>query len=286
MESINSIIFAVAVIGYLILFVVVLLKSFKEGGFLHGILGIVTGSIYTFVWGWMKSKSLQLAKTMLVWTLMAVIAVALPFVFGTQEILAGIPYSDMLGLTQSSSKSTAKSSLKRLPPQLARKRKAPESQQNVASNADGDWNSKAISMWKNGKYSDPRKALQYLNTAIKEDPKLSEAYNNRGNAYRDLKNFRRALQDYQQAINLNPKFHQAYNNRGNVYFDQNNYQRAIADYNQSIALNPSYDLAYLNRGLAFHQLKNDDLACKDFQKACQLGDCDGMNWAKANGVCR
>jgi hypothetical protein len=287
MESVNSIIFVVALIGYLVIFFIVLVKSFKEGGILPGILGIVTASIYTFVWGWLKSKSLQLTKTMLVWTLMLVVAVALPFVFGTDELLAGIPFADMIGLqTKSSQKATAKKNFRKLPPQLARRSKATQGQPNAASNADADWNARAIDLWKDGKYSDPQKAVQYLGNAIKQDPNQAQAYNNRGNAYRDVRNYQKAIQDYQKAIQLNPKFYQAYNNRGNVYFDQRNYQQAIKDYNQSIALNPSYNLAYLNRGLAFQQLKNSALACKDFQKACQLGDCDGLNWAKTNGVCR
>jgi hypothetical protein len=45
-------------------------------------------------------------------------------------------------------------------------------------------------------------------------------------------------------------------------------------------------MAYLNRGLAHHQLKNRTLACKDLQKACQLGDCDGLNWAKQKRICK
>jgi tetratricopeptide (TPR) repeat protein len=286
MESMNSIIFAVALIGYGVIFLLVLIKSFKEGGVLTGVLGLVTVSIYTFVWGWMKSKSLQLTKTMLVWTLMALIAGALPFVFGTQQLLAGIPYGEMIGLQGPSKKAAAQKNFSKLPPQLARKSKAAQGKQAASGNTNADWNTKAVDMWRNGKYSNPRQALKYLNTAIKQNPEQSEAYNNRGNAYRNLKNNRKAMQDYARAIKLDPKFYQAYNNRGNVYFDQRNYRKAIADYNQSISLNPSYKLAYLNRGLAFHQLKNKDLACKDFQKACQLGDCDGLNWAKANGVCR
>jgi lipoprotein NlpI len=61
---------------------------------------------------------------------------------------------------------------------------------------------------------------------------------------------------------------------------------AIEDYNKALSLNASYNLAYLNRGLAYHELKKDALACLDFQKACELGDCDGINWAKKTEICK
>jgi tetratricopeptide (TPR) repeat protein len=40
----------------------------------------------------------------------------------------------------------------------------------------------------------------------------------------------------------------AYYNRGNAYRDQRQYDRAIADFDQSIALNPSFVPALVNRG--------------------------------------
>jgi lipoprotein NlpI len=61
---------------------------------------------------------------------------------------------------------------------------------------------------------------------------------------------------------------------------------AIRDYNKALSLNASYNLAYLNRGLAYHELNKDDLACLDFKKACELGDCDGISWAKKSGICK
>jgi Flp pilus assembly protein TadD len=270
-----------------VIFILVLIKSFKEGGILHGILGIITCGLYTFIWGWLKSKQLQLTKMMLLWTLLYVISFAMPFVLGTSEMLTAIPFKEELGLQDKSAKKTGSAKkYRKLPPQLARKKQTAAGQQPASTAGGTDWNARAVNLWKDGKYSNPQQAVQFLGNAIKQNPNQAEAYNNRGNAYRDVKNYQKAVQDYRKAIQLNPKFYQAYNNRGNAYFDQRRYQEAIKDYNQSIALNPSYNLAYLNRGLAFHQLKNNTLACKDFKKACQLGDCDGLNWAKSNGVCQ
>ena len=55
-----------------ITFIIVLVKLFKEEGALKGIFGFICG-IYTFIWGWIKHKQLQLTKMMLVWSI-AIIA--------------------------------------------------------------------------------------------------------------------------------------------------------------------------------------------------------------------
>ena len=48
--------------------------------------------------------------------------------------------------------------------------------------------------------------------AIHLDPQLALAYNNRGNAYKDLGQYQKAIQDYNEAIHLDPQLASAYNN--------------------------------------------------------------------------
>ncbi len=60
----------------LVSFILVLVKLFQTKGALHGILGLFCG-IYTFIWGWMNAKSLNLMKLMLIWTLGGAIGYAL-----------------------------------------------------------------------------------------------------------------------------------------------------------------------------------------------------------------
>ncbi|MFC2002728.1 tetratricopeptide repeat protein, partial [Chloroflexota bacterium] len=48
-------------------------------------------------------------------------------------------------------------------------------------------------------------AIGEYGEAIRLNPQLTEAYNNRGNAYADLGQFERAIQDYGEAIRLNPQ---------------------------------------------------------------------------------
>ena len=54
---------------------------------------------------------------------------------------------------------------------------------------------------------------------------------------------------------------------------------------QSLQLKPNYSKALLNRGLAFYQMDKNVQACSEFQKACDLGECDGLKWALKNEMC-
>ena len=76
-------------------------------------------------------------------------------------------------------------------------------------------------------------SIQEPNGAIYLDPQLALAYNNRGDAYRDLGQYQRAIQDYNEAIRLDPQLALAHNNRGNAYKDLGQHQKAIQDYNRN-----------------------------------------------------
>ena len=268
---------------------IVLIKSFKTG-VLKGILGIITCGFFTFIWGWIKHKELQITKLMLLWTILIIASMFLSITFGTAKMMNLIPMIKEQSLNIMGPQKGKRIALQKKKTFAKKKKKTTTTQakkkggQTVKKKAD--WNSKAVALWKNGRYKNPKRAVQYLNQAINKKPDFAEAYNNRGNAYRDLNQPQKAVADYNKAIRLKSDYAQAYNNRGNVYYDLKKFQLAINDYNKSLSLNPSYKFAYLNRGLAYYQLKRRGLACKDLQKACQLGDCDGIKWAKKNGVCK
>jgi hypothetical protein len=64
-------------LGSLVCFIMVLIKQFQTAGALHGIIGIVTCGIWTFIWGWMKASTLGLRNLMLAWTGLIVLAFVL-----------------------------------------------------------------------------------------------------------------------------------------------------------------------------------------------------------------
>jgi tetratricopeptide (TPR) repeat protein len=118
---------------------------------------------------------------------------------------------------------------------------------------------------------DPRSALRSLNDAIRLNPKLSDAYTNRGAAYNVLGRYERGLQDLDEAIKLNPYSTTAYNNRGNSYGNLDRFERAIEDYDEAIRLDPQSTLTYANRALALTYQGMDDEAQKDIARAKELG---------------
>jgi tetratricopeptide (TPR) repeat protein len=133
-----------------------------------------------------------------------------------------------------------------------------------------EWFNKALSLWDGGKYTDPKKVIEYLNNAIKLQPDYAVAYNNRGAAYDDLGLYQRAIEDYNEAIRLKPDDAEAYNNRGNAYFNLGQHQRAIEDYNEDIRLRPNNADVYYNRGNAYSKLGQYQRAIEDYNQAIRL----------------
>lgn len=284
-----SAVFSILQIVGLILLLVVLIKQFKHGGALNGIIGIITCGFWTFIWGWIKHKSLELTKVMVVWTIIIVAPIGLIGVFGVAIVNEMVQIATSLteeGSIEGIMGKFEKKSSKKISNKKVKEIKATVKLPKKGSEKGRDWHQKAMALWENGKYTEPNKALDYWNNAIGTDLKSAEAFNNRGLAFYNLKQYQKAIKDYSQAIRMKPENSVAYNNRGNAYYELLRYELAEADFKKSIQLKPDYAKAYLNRGLVYYQQEKNDQACADFKKACDLGDCDGMQWAKKNGLCK
>ena len=182
-----------------------------------------------------------------------------------------------------------------------------------------DWLDKASALSDGKKYSDPIKAIDYLNNAVKIQPENAEIYYNRGVAYDNLGQYQPAIKDYNQAIHLKPDYAEAYYNMGTIYSEIGQYQLAIEDfnqairlkpndaeayhnrgfaydrlnqslhaienYNQAIHLKPDYATAYNNRGIDYFSQGSNILGCADAKRACALGNCKLLEMANGKGVC-
>lgn len=282
--SIGILIWLFSLVG-LILSIVVLIKQFKHGGALQGIIGIITCTFWTFVWGWIKHKSLAITKLMILWTVVTLAPFALVGVFGAAmmsqmlQVLSEVPGMEALPIPQGQKKMVN--------PKLQNKKALPKrTARNSAALKNADWNARALALWKNGRYSDPGKAKSFWDRAIAANPKQAEAYNNRGLAFYNLKRHQEAIKDFSQAIRMNPQSAAAYNNRGNAYYALGQYNKAKIDFDKSLQLKPKYAKAHLNRGLVYFQMQQMDQSCNDFRRACDLGDCDGLQWAIRDGFCK
>lgn len=69
-------------LGALVCFIIVLIKQFQTGGAVHGIVGIITCGIWTFIWGWINSSKAGIKNIMLIWTALIVASIVLGIAFG------------------------------------------------------------------------------------------------------------------------------------------------------------------------------------------------------------
>jgi lipoprotein NlpI len=77
------------------------------------------------------------------------------------------------------------------------------------------------------------------------------AFNNRGIAYKNKRDYKNAIQDFSAAIELNPNDTKALNNRGALYMTLGDWESAIEDYDRALNLDPNYAMAFKNRGVAY-----------------------------------
>jgi len=277
----------------IVVYFYVLIKMFKEEGFLKGILGFLCG-LYLFLWGWIKHKEHKLTKVMALWSFLIFLPMAASAVM--PGILAKMNFEE---IAQKYGVTKPKEPVKKPKRGKVIKRKKVNKAGNVSpaqtkpvqvSEADQqkslDFVNNARGLWKEDNLTHPDQALTMLNQAVTLDPNSPVAYNDRGKVHAKMGQFDRAIKDYDKAISLNEKYIKAYINRGVVLYETNQYPDALKDFNQAIVLKPDYANAYLNRGLVNYQMDRQDNACKDFTKACELGECEGSDWAKKNNICK
>ena len=97
--------------------------------------------------------------------------------------------------------------------------------------------------------------LKDLDKAIRESPRDSELYVERGMVRYLLGDYRGAEADYDAAIALNPKLADAYVRRGEAKNALKEYVGAIDDFNEALRLKPRSAEAYFGRGYAKHMLE-------------------------------
>ena len=72
-----------------ICFIMVLIKQFQNAGVVHGIIGIITCQIWTFIWGWMNATKLNIRNLMLAWTILIILYIVLSLAFGVSMVPGG-----------------------------------------------------------------------------------------------------------------------------------------------------------------------------------------------------
>jgi len=116
---------------------------------------------------------------------------------------------------------------------------------------------------------------------------LNEAdfYFRQGIAYGESGEHRKAVKCFAKVIRLRPDDAEAYYNRGVANNNAGNDRQAIKDFTQAVRICPTYSAAYLYRGYIYAELDKPELACRDFQKARELGNSIGTEWAEKRKIC-
>jgi tetratricopeptide (TPR) repeat protein len=130
-------------------------------------------------------------------------------------------------------------------------------------------------------------AIADYDRAISIDPKLADAYLNRGKAKRAAGDLDGAIADYEMMAELdvrmainNRDITQAYLNRGYIRSNHMDLDGALADFDKAIQLDPNDADAYFKRGRAFLIVGNASFAIADFDKSISIDDRNPLVYAE------
>lgn len=158
----------------------------------------------------------------------------------------------------------------------------------------GLWNKIGITELQFGRHKD---AIKSFNHAIKLDPKLAEAYNNRGAVYYisgaqqqtvaqragksvpggALKNYRKAVSEYQKALAIREDNASYHSNLGTAYFALREFPLAINEYVRAMQIDPQVFEHRSQTGIAAQMSSPEDRAYYSFVLAriyAKAGDLD------------
>ena len=105
----------------------------------------------------------------------------------------------------------------------------------------------------------------------------------KGNNALLTKNYNKAILYYQKTIELRPTDAHAYNNLGNAYKEIENYPMAIKAYRNAILYKPDYASAHYNLGIVHQKSNNFDVALESYRNAARLAHLGGQKWLKEGG---
>jgi protein O-mannosyl-transferase len=129
-----------------------------------------------------------------------------------------------------------------------------------------------------------QKAIYHYNKAISIN-NYAAAYYNKGVINYRLGQHQQAIMNFQEAIRVKPGYAEAYYNLGIVYHFVGQYQLAIKYFNEAIRIMPNHANAHNNRAFIYLNMGNNIAGCSSAKKACDLGNCQTLTWAKGTGAC-
>jgi|GEM_PF-2003665 serine/threonine-protein kinase len=99
------------------------------------------------------------------------------------------------------------------------------------------------------------KALDMFNYALRKDPKLPGAWNNKGTALYHLGMYNEALAAFEEALKLSPDNADVLKNKGLVLFKVGNYEGASKCFESALKITPDLEIAQKGLDLCLRRLK-------------------------------
>ncbi len=130
-----------------------------------------------------------------------------------------------------------------------------------------------------GTAGDPDRAKATFAAAVREFPRNTTIYNERGVYFRQLGQLDEAIADFTNAVEIQRNFAMGYINRGFCLTDKGEDQAAEADFDMAIRLSPKMSLAYNLRGTARVSLGKAQAAIADFAQQLALNPKDAAAFA-------
>jgi len=129
-----------------------------------------------------------------------------------------------------------------------------------------------------------QKALYHYDKTIRINNYHAANYN-KGVIYFRLGQYQKAMMNFHEAIRVKPDYAEAYYNLGIIYHTLGQHEVALKNFNEAIRIMPNHAGAYNNRAFIYLTMKNNISGCSNALKACQLGNCKTLIWAKGKGMC-
>ena len=131
---------------------------------------------------------------------------------------------------------------------------------------------------------DYEQAIEYLQIAIRKEPKNELLYNKMGMTKWKKGDPRSARSDFQRATKLNPKYAEAFNNIGALDYTQNDLRSSVKFFKKAVALEETRATFHVNLGAAWFAQNKVDRAIAEYTRALQLDPQVLINSARAGIV--
>ncbi len=127
-------------------------------------------------------------------------------------------------------------------------------------------------------FADFQTALQYVDEALRINPKYRDAYIMKGTIFlmQDKRNL--AISSYETAIQQDPNFELAYLRLGQLYTEDEKFDVAIEKFRSAVALNPKLSDAIYGVAYCEQMLNRFDEAIKVYRKLMQVDSKYHLGW--------